>query len=92
MSSLPNQDIYDENELGTLRLGKYFLCVLCCDLNVTVIFQNENVNRAYTNLSKVKDLRCPDCFTDMKVLVKKTFKFVDLLWEMYVTQNKVDLR
>ena len=69
-------------------------CVCCAMiLNVTItLFQNENVNRAYTNLSKVKDLRRPDRRTDMKVLVKKTFMFVDLLWAMYVTHNKVDLR
>ena len=43
-------------------------------------------------MNKVQDLRRPDCRTAMKVLVKKTFKFVDLLWAMYVSQNKVDLR
>ena len=50
------------------------------------------MNRSYTSLSTVKDLRRPDRRTPLKVLVSKTFKFVDQLWEMYVTKNKVDLR
>ena len=28
----------------------------------------------------------------MKVLVKKKCNFVELLWAMFITQNKVDLR
>ena len=48
------------------------------------------MNRAYTSMNKFKDLRRPDRRTAMKVLVKKTFKFVDLVWAMYVAQNKVE--
>ena len=58
-------------------------------------FQNENVNHAHSSESKVRDLRPPDRRTAMKVLVKKSFGFVDLLsvlWAMYVSYNKVDLR
>ena len=54
-------------------------------------FQNENVNRAHSSESKVRDLRRPDRCTAMKVLVKKSFAFVDLLWAMYVSHNG-DLR
>ena len=41
--------------------------------------QNENVNRTHTSVHKVKDLRRPDRRTPMKVLVEKTFKFVELV-------------
>ncbi len=34
-------------------------------------------------MKKVRDLRRPA----MKVLVKKTYNFVDLLWAMYITQK-----
>lgn len=43
-------------------------------------------------MSRVRDLRRPDRRTAMKVLVKKSYTFVDTLWTMYVEQNKVDLR
>lgn len=52
---------------------------------------NENVNRRHTSESKVRDLRRPDRRTALKVLVKKSFLFVDLLWKMYVTKNQEDL-
>ena len=55
-----------------------------------IIVQFENVNRAYNSASKVKDLRRPDCQTPMKVLVDKTFRFVESLWTTYIAQNKVD--
>ena len=59
----------------------------------TLLFvQNENVNRPYTSESKVADLRRPDRRTAMKVLVKKTYKFVDLLWHRYVETNRTDVR
>ena len=56
------------------------------------ISQNENVNRRHTSESKLRDLRRPDRCTAMKVLVKKTFKFVDLLLVKYVTRNKDDIK
>ena len=43
-------------------------------------------------MSKVSDLRRSDRRTAMKALVKKGFKFVALLWAMYVEQNKADMR
>ena len=54
--------------------------------------QNENVNRAYTSTHRVADLRRPDRRTPMKVLVDKTYNFVDVLWEAYMEHNKTDLR
>lgn len=38
-----------------------------------------------------KDLRRPDRRTQMKVLVKKKFKFVTSLWDAYVDKNRVNL-
>ena len=43
--------------------------------------QNENVNRAHTSEHRVH----------IKVLVKKTFAFVELLWSAYVDENKPDV-
>ena len=40
----------------------------------------------------MKDLRRPDRRTAMKVLVSKTFDFVEALWIAYVDHNKADLR
>ena len=61
---------------------------------VTILYtsQNENVHRAYTSMHRVADLRRPDRRTAMKVLVEKTYSFVHLLWESYISQNTVDLR
>ena len=50
------------------------------------------MNRPYTSTSRVKDLRRPDRRTAMKVLVKKTYMFVDKLWAEYVERNRADLR
>ena len=54
--------------------------------------QNENVNRTHTSVHKVKDLRRSDRRTPMKVLVEKTFKFVELVWTAYVDDNTPDIR
>ena len=54
--------------------------------------QNENVNHAYTSTHRVADLRRPDRRTAMKVLVEKTYNFVDVLWEAYMEHNKNDLQ
>ena len=43
-------------------------------------------------MSKVRDLRRPDRCTAMKVLVKNSYTFIDILWAMYIARNKVDLR
>ena len=50
------------------------------------------MNCPYTSTSRVKDLRQPDRRTAMKVLVKKTYRFVDRLWAEYVEHNRADLR
>ena len=50
------------------------------------------MNRPYTSTSRVKDLWRPDRRTAMKVLVKKTYMFVDKLWTEYVEHNRADLR
>ena len=65
----------------------YGLCLLLLCLS-----QNENVNRAYTSTHRVADLRRPDWRTAMKVLVDKTYNFVDALWEAYMENNKNELR
>ena len=65
----------------------YVQCLL-----LLCLFQNENVNRAYTSTHSVADLRRPDRRTAMKVLVDKTYNFVDALWEAYMEHNKNDLR
>ena len=54
--------------------------------------QNENVGRASTSERFVPDLRRPDRRTPMKVLVKKSFKFVEEIWEMYLQSRVTDLR
>lgn len=61
-------------------------CLLLC------FSQNENVNRAYTSTHMVADLRRPDRRTAMKVLVDKTYNFVDVVWDAYVERYKTDLR
>ena len=65
------------------------VCVHCLPLYLS---QNENVNRMYTSTHRVADLRRPDRRTAMKVLVDKTYNFVDVLWEAYMEHNKTDLR
>ena len=49
--------------------------------------QNENVNRPYTSQAKLQDFWRPERRTAMKVLMNKSFMFVDMLWAMYVTQK-----
>ena len=38
----------------------------------------------------VFDMRRPDRRTPMKVLVQKSFRFVDKIWEMFVLHNSED--
>jgi hypothetical protein len=61
-------------------------------MNLAVLDWTENVNRAHTSQRRVADLRRPDRRTHMKVLVEKTFKFVDMLWASYICNNRTDLR
>ena len=50
------------------------------------------MNRAHTSEYRGKDLRRPDRRTAMKVLVDKTFSFVNLVRMLYIAENKVDTR
>ena len=52
------------------------------DIGITedIILQNENVGRAATSERLVLDIRRKDRRTPMKVLVGKTFHFVDHIW------------
>ena len=50
------------------------------------------MNREYTSTHRVADLRRPDRRTAMKVLVDKTYNFVDMVWHAYMEHNKTDLR
>ena len=56
------------------------------------MYSNENVGRASTSERVVQDRRRQDWRTPMKVLVKKTFNFVDDIWKTYVEQKLGDLR
>ena len=55
-------------------------------------FQNENLNDPYTSEHKVLDLRRPDRRTMMKILVNKTYNFVDVIWKSYMSCNTVTLQ
>ena len=50
------------------------------------------MNRVHTSVHRVQDLRRPDRRTPMKVLVEKTFTFVELVWSTYIDDNKADIR
>ena len=86
------ESIHNENEFGSNGLGELTFYSSIMDCVTCFIQQNENVNRPYTSQHLVKDLRRPDRRTAMKVLVKKSFDFVDLLWIEYTLCNKTDLR
>ena len=57
-----------------------------CTCSLSNFFQNENVGRAATSERMVQDIRRKDRRTPMKVLVAKTFHFVDQIWQSY-TRN-----
>ena len=83
-------NLQDEDELGSFGLGERVVVYM---LHSLIIFpQNENVNHAHTSQRRVADLRRPDRRTHMKVLVEKTFNFVNTLWRSYIRQNSTDLR
>ena len=54
--------------------------------------QNENVQRACTSERFIIDLRRPDQKIPMKVLVKKTFQFIDDVGRSYILWKITDLR
>ena len=62
---------------------------MCVCLNV---MQNENSQRAYTSERMYIDIRRPDRRTPMKVLVKKSYKFVQQVWDSYMVKNMEDTR
>ncbi len=59
---------------------------------INVTLQNENVCRASTSERLVQDMRRPDRRTAMRVLVTKTFNFVDNIWQSFVQQRSDELR
>ncbi len=61
-------------------------------LYYSFILQNENVRRESTSERLVQDARRPDRRTPVRVLVEKTFEFVEDVWESFVQQRSVDLR
>ena len=61
-------------------------------VHVVSIVQNENVNHAHTSEHRAQNLCRPDRRTAMKVLVEKTFVFVEHLWSVYVVDNKPYIR
>ena len=54
--------------------------------------QNENSQRAFTSERMYLDVRRPDRGTPMKVLVDKSFTFVDKVWDCYMANNMEDVR
>ena len=58
-----------------------------CECCICHLVQNENVGRAATSERLVQDLRRPDRRTPMKVLVRKSFLFVETLWASHVQTN-----
>ena len=72
------------------QIRKYTICHLHAYVTILCIPQNQNVNRVYTITQMVADLHRPDCRTAIKVLVEKTYNFVDSLWESYI--NGIFLR
>ena len=59
---------------------------------LSILDQNENVNRPNTSQHTVTDLRRPDRRAAMKVLVAKSYNFVDILWDAYISKNSTDMR
>ena len=84
---IQHEDVSCTPRLGMCIFHRFF-CTCTCTFNV----QNENINRPCTSKRKVHDLRRPDRRTAMKVLVEKSFNFVDTLWASYMARNQVDLQ
>ena len=62
-----------------------------CECCICHLVQNENVGCAATSERLVQDLRRPDRRTPMKVLVRKSFLFVETLWASHVQMNMQNL-
>ena len=68
-----------------------FMYVNVCECCIYYSAQNENVGHAATSERIVLDLHRPDCRTSMKVLVAKSFMFVETLWASHVQTNMHNL-
>ncbi len=55
-------------------------------------YKNENVGRRATSEVYMQDLKRPNRRTPFRVLVCKSFKFVDEVWKLYVSLNCQDIR
>ena len=64
-----------------------YMYVVGPSMYFSCLFENENVQRDATSERMVFDMRRPDRRTPMKVLVQKSFRFVDEIWEMFVLHN-----
>ena len=61
--------------------------------NCSVGFQqNENISRPSTSEQMYVDLRRPDRRTPRRLLVRKTFKSVHIVWAKYTECNQTDAR
>eukprot|EP00731_Ephydatia_muelleri_P000638 Em0001g638a len=56
-------------------------------MNLAVMDWNENCQRMATSHHKYTDVRRPDHHSTYNVLVKKTYRFVNNIWSMYVLRN-----
>eukprot|EP00731_Ephydatia_muelleri_P015970 Em0009g394a len=56
-------------------------------MNLVVMDWNENCQRMATSHHEYTDVRRPDHHSTYNVLVKKTYRFVNNIWSMYVLRN-----
>eukprot|EP00731_Ephydatia_muelleri_P002967 Em0001g2967a len=56
-------------------------------INLAVMDWNENCQRMATSHHEYTDVRRPDHHSTYNVLVKKTYRFVQNIWSMYVLRN-----
>ncbi|KAL5473000.1 hypothetical protein EMCRGX_G027440 [Ephydatia muelleri] len=56
-------------------------------MNLAVMDWNENCQRMATSHHEYTDVRRPDHHSTYNVLVKKTYRFVNNIWSMYVLRN-----
>eukprot|EP00731_Ephydatia_muelleri_P036305 Em0233g1a len=56
-------------------------------MNLAVMDWNENCQRMATSHHEYTDVRRPDNQSTYNVLVKKTYRFVNNIWSMYVLRN-----
>ena len=56
-----------------------------------LFIQNENCQRASTSERYVQDIRRPDRRTPRRVLVAKTFVYVEAIWIEYQRRNQEDM-